>query len=154
MRGAPRSRTAILVPSLPQPTKPSPVTVAFSSPVADLRPSTVNTPVCETVSVGQISGGQSAYVGFDALHRAYVSFLGAEHESEVDINLVAAGGTEIPVRSDVLLKANGPSHFSIFSVVNSIPTGIYELRICYTTKNTPIPELIDGVATVLVLTEG
>jgi hypothetical protein len=127
--------------------------LAISFPVADLHTESVGAPVCDTVSVGQISEGQSAYVDFDALHRAFVGSLGAEHETEVDITLVEAGGGMIAVRANVQIKANGPSYFSASGVVNDIPGGIYDLKVCYTTSNTPTPELINGVATVLVLTE-
>jgi hypothetical protein len=51
----------------------------------------------------------------------------------------------------VQIKANGPSYFSASGVVKDIPDGIYDLKVCYTTSNTPLPELINGVATVLVL---
>lgn len=134
----------------PEP-KPAPVTLAVSLPVADLQPESVGSPVCDIVSVGQIAEAQSVYVDFDALHRAYVGSLGAEHQSEVDMTLVEAGGSAIAVRADVLIKANGPSYFSVSGVVNNIPVGTYELELCYTTSNTPTPELINGVATVLVL---
>jgi hypothetical protein len=134
----------------PEP-KPASVTLAVSLPVADLQTESVLTPVCDTVSVGQIAEGQSVYVDFDALHRAYVGSLGAEHESELDMTLVEAGGSTIAVRAGVLVKANGPSYFSVSGVVNDMPVGTYELELCYTTSNTPTPELINGVATVLVL---
>jgi hypothetical protein len=134
----------------PEP-KPAPVTLAVSLPVANLQPQGVVTPVCDTVSVGQVAEGQSVYVDFDALHRAYVGSLGAEHESELDMTLVEAGGSTIPVRAAVLIKANGPSYLSVSGVVNNMPLGTYQLELCYATSNTPTPELINGVATVLVL---
>lgn len=133
--------------------KAAPVTLAVSKPVADLKTESVGVPVCNTVSIGQISEGQTVYVDFDALHRAFVSSVGTEHQSNVNIDLVEAGGSTLPVRTNVLIKANGASYFSVSGVVNDLASGNYDLKLCYTTSNTPHPELINGVATVLVLTE-